>query len=110
MLPEVPARNSLKGRPLFICGMQGLGDNILQRILVRQFLRLGRPTYLSTPWPSLYHDFAGLRFVRPRSVLRTQGKNERRESAKYIEEAVPASHDYVRVWYSHESIRRCGSV
>ncbi len=90
--------------------MQGLGDNILQRALVRQWLKLERPTYLLTPWPALYHDFSQLRLVHAHSVLRTQAKNEKREASKYWPNRVPVARDAIRIWYNHASIRRNGSI
>jgi len=65
-------------------GMHGLGDCIHQRATVRHFMSLGQ-TYLSTPWPCIYHDLVeqGLVLVKPNSGLYTQAKNEARESAKF---------------------------
>src|SRR6266566_263504 len=110
MFHQVSNRYGSQGRPIFIRGMGGLGDSILQRACIRVILKRDQTTYLQTPWPCLYHDFANLRLVRSQSVLRTQGKNERRELAKYYWGKIPNERDYVRIWYSHESILRQGSV
>lgn len=57
--------------------MMGLGDNIMQRPFVRAAWARSPVVYLQTPWPELYSDMPGLRFVRSQSRLRTQAKNER---------------------------------
>lgn len=53
--------------------MQGLGDNIYQRAVLRA---LG-PVYLRTPWPQLYGDMP-VQCVDPKTELRTQKKNASR--------------------------------
>jgi hypothetical protein len=62
----------------YIAGMHGFGDCVHQRALVRHFMTKG-PTYLSTPWPQLYHDLIeqGLTLLKPNSALYTQAKNEK---------------------------------
>lgn len=57
-------------------GMRGLGDNIYQRAFVKQ---LRGPVSIDTPWPELYRDIAGLKFIRPDTSLRTQKKNINRQ-------------------------------
>ena len=46
---------------MIVRGMKGLGDNIYQRAFVK---RLPGPVYLETPWPELYEDLPGVKFVR----------------------------------------------
>lgn len=62
---------------MIIRGMKGLGDCIYQRAFVR---RLGE-CWLETPWPELYADLPGVRFVRPNTTLRTQAKNMQRQAS-----------------------------
>jgi len=57
---------------VIIHSMRGLGDNIYQRAFVRA---VGGPLWLDTPWPELYRDIPGVRFLRPSTGLRTQSKN-----------------------------------
>lgn len=57
---------------MIVRGMKGLGDNIYQRAFVK---RLQGPVYLETPWPELYEDLAGVKFVKAETPLRTQSKN-----------------------------------
>lgn len=57
---------------MLIRGMAGLGDNIYQRAFIQG---LKGTVYLETPWPELYQDMPHVRFVRPRTQLRTQSKN-----------------------------------
>ena len=78
-------------------GMHGLGDNLHQRATVRHFMGLG-PVFLSTPWPSIYHDFVqqGLTLIKPNSGLPTQAKNEARQ-AHLFAAGRPASRGAVTV-------------
>jgi ADP-heptose:LPS heptosyltransferase len=56
--------------------MQGLGDCIYQRAVMRQFLARGYEIWLETPWPALYHDMRLVHPIRPpHRELRTQLKN-----------------------------------
>lgn len=57
---------------MIVRGMKGLGDNIYQRAFVK---RLQGPVYLETPWPELYEDLPGVKFVKAETPLRTQAKN-----------------------------------
>lgn len=59
--------------PIYVQGMQGLGDNIYQRAVVRELTR-DYSVSLETPWPQLYADLP-IRCVRPQTRLRTQAKN-----------------------------------
>jgi hypothetical protein len=61
---------------------RGLGDSIYSRAFVKN---LPKPSYLDTPWPSLYSDIPGVHCVRPSTVLRTQAKN----IARYDQWEVP---------------------
>lgn len=63
-------------RVVLVSGMHGLGDNVYQRPLLRALVKRSREVFLETPWPQLYSDIAGLRFIRPWSTLRVQGENE----------------------------------
>lgn len=67
-------------RPLFIRGMYGLGDNIMQRPFVRAAAEREGQVFLQTPWPELYADLPKVKPVRSMTRLRTQQKNERRVS------------------------------
>jgi hypothetical protein len=64
--------------PLFVRGMQGLGDNIMQRPFIRAAAQREPVVYLQTPWPELYADLENVRPVRSQTRLRTQAKNESR--------------------------------
>lgn len=60
-----------------IIGMQGLGDNIYQRPLIKVMAPI-RDVYLSTPWPELYSDLR-IKFIQMNTGLRTQRKNLARQ-------------------------------
>ena len=70
-------------RRVRIQSMRGLGDNIYQRAFVRQFEQV----YIDTPWPELYQDLPGVRFLRPVTTLRTQSKNINKNRNLYIKKA-----------------------
>ena len=56
--------------------MRGMGDNIFQRPFVHTLCGIYNAVFLDTPWPHLYWDMpSNLKFVRPRTNLRTQKKN-----------------------------------
>jgi len=61
-------------QPVFIVGMQGLGDNIYQRAVMRKVCQVANPVYLESPWPQLYKDLS-IRIVKPSTRLHTQRKN-----------------------------------
>lgn len=97
---------------ILVDGMHGLGDNVLQRAVLRRLLATNDDhiIWLRTPWPCLYHDLVGdrLRLINPVQTLRTQRKNAARESIRYDRHRPPPSRR-LRVWYDHNSIRRYGS-
>lgn len=63
--------------PAFLRAWDGLGDSIYLRPFVRA-LASRRELYLATPWPELFEDLP-VKFVRPKTPLRTQRKNELRQ-------------------------------
>lgn len=88
---------------VYLLGMGGLGDNIYQRPLVKAQVSEA-VTYLSTPWPELYADVPGLRFVAPWNMaLRTQQKNIRRVPAEVWAPGVPRHDSNRTFWYSLSS-------
>lgn len=86
--------------------MHGLGDNLYQRPFVRA-LALGRPVYLSTPWPQLYADLP-VEFTKPESPYRTQSRNEASQPSS-IWTSAPESSAPLRIWYGPEELQR-GSI
>jgi hypothetical protein len=61
----------MMGGMTYFIGMQGLGDNLYQRAVIRA---MDQPVYLETAWPQLYADLQVL-CVKPATTLRTQLKN-----------------------------------
>lgn len=86
--------------------MHGLGDNIHQRAVVRDLLK-SHNVFLETPWPIVYHDL-DVNFVRPRTTLRTQKKNEQREGAKFSDQ--PKDMTEIRPWYHADHINKLGTI
>lgn len=99
----------MSDRSILIEGMQGLGDNLHQRAIVRQLTR-DRRVFLETPWPSAYHDLVGpmLSLVHRPFGLRTQAKNALRLRHLYGPPA-PGDAQRMRTWYTHDQIRQHGS-
>jgi hypothetical protein len=93
--------------------MQGMGDNIHQRAIIRDLIRR-QEVYLETPWPSIYHDLRGprLKLVCKPSSLRTQVKNMEREASRYDMAVAPQGFGdrNLRIWYNAEDVVREGSV
>lgn len=88
-------------KPLLIAGMQGLGDNLYQRAIVREVA--GRAVYLQTPWPQLYSDLP-IHCVTPVTKLRTQLVNIRRGWNRW--ERPPADSKRLHLHYAN----RAGTV
>jgi hypothetical protein len=98
--------------PIKMLSMQGLGDNLHQRAIVRQ-LMAQQVVYLDSSWPSVYHDLVGprLQLVRPAAVaLRTQAKNAVREAARYHTTKAPRQVRLVRIWYQGADVAAARSV
>lgn len=89
---------------ILVEGMQGLGDNLHQRAVIRHLARTGS-VWLKTPWPQVYHDLP-VRCVPWQTRLRTQQKNEMRGG--FHANRLPAGRRPRRIWYSHEGIRKHG--
>lgn len=62
---------------MLVSGMQGLGDNIYQRSILRE---IKERVYLRTSWPEMYRDLPNIFPVKPNTRLRTQKKNVDRQS------------------------------
>ena len=95
--------------PIYIEGMHGLGDNLHQRAVIRHLMQ-SHEVWLETPWPCVYHDLIGdrLKLVSKGSKLRTQSKNQKRESAAYTRGRIPQRSK--RIWYRPEAVRLHRSV
>lgn len=84
-------------------GMHGLGDNIYQRAVVREYSK-EHEVYLVTSWPQLYADLPVM-CVKPQSLnLRTQAKNFGRPDLKW--HTLPQSINRIKWHY----VNRSGSI
>lgn len=95
-------------QPLVVIGMQGFGDNIHQRAILRELLREHDVT-LATCHGTLYHDLVarGLKLAYRRSQLRTQAKTQAREVAM-LRGTLPKTARSVTVW--PRGIQAAGSI
>lgn len=95
---------------ILVQGMQGLGDNLHQRAIIRQLIER-EAVFLETPWPSAYHDLVGerLKLIARPFGLRTQKKNAAREAHLYHPRE-PVKCKTLRVWYTADDVKRSGSV
>lgn len=86
-------------RPLHVRGMGGLGDCVYARPLIRHFLDVRGELWLSTPYPELYEDLAGVYPVRWKDGgLRCQSKNMARHSGTWV--LPPKGAERVRLMYA----------
>lgn len=91
--------------------MQGLGDNLHQRAVIRQLLRKVDKIWLKTSWPTLYHDMGDRLVLVPSDTeLRTQAKNVIRQMRMFGAKELPPGVPALRVRYSPDLVRQCGSV
>lgn len=96
-------------RPLLIHGMHGCGDNLHQRAIIPQLAARGE-VWLETSWPSIYWDMPELKLLAKGTTLRTQSKNIERERDRFTKDGPPRHAVPMRIWYTPEDIRGCGSV
>lgn len=86
---------------IIIDGMHGMGDNLHQRGPIRALMK-GNDVWLRSSWGSLYHDLVadGLKIIRTPIRLRTQMKNQLRESEqKYFTQQSPPRYPSFRFHY-----------
>lgn len=65
--------------------MHGLGDNIYQRGFIKN---IPGEVILETPWPQIYQGLDHVKFVKPRTKLRTQSKNIQKKDPDIVWETV----------------------
>ena len=97
--------------PLVVRGMQGLGDNIHQRALLKQ-LMTEHDVWLESCWVAPYVDLIGqgLKIIRKPTPLRTQLKNAEREAKQFTTIAPPLHAPHKAVWYQPGEVRDRGGV
>jgi hypothetical protein len=97
-------------QPLVVLGMQGLGDNLHQRAILRVLMREHEVT-LATCHGMLYHDLVedGLALAFQRSHLRTQAKTQAREIS-LLRATLPRGARSLRIFSSPGEIIRHGSI
>lgn len=64
----------MRAKPLYLEGMNGLGDAIYQHPVVKR-LAAFQDVYLKTSWPQIYEGLSGVFCVKPETRFRTQKKN-----------------------------------
>lgn len=102
-------RNINLQQTVFLDSMHGLGDNIAQRGLVRHLLAKGHEVYINTPWPDVYYDCPGLKFVKTISSLRAQKRNIQKQSDRMTYDR-PTSGTPVKIHYTWDLVQRYGSI
>lgn len=83
--------------PLFIQAMQGLGDTLFERAVLREALKVRADIYIETSWPQLMRGLP-VKCVRPTTRLRTQQKNIDRSTHWHT---LPGLVDARRWHYAH---------
>ncbi len=100
-----------KARPVFVRGMHGIGDNINQRMFIDALSRAGYRVELQTPLPQLYADLPGVKFIRSRTTLRTQQKNEQCQEKAFPWLAAPSpGAQQIRIMHDNRTKGRGESV
>jgi hypothetical protein len=94
-----------KMNEIHVLAQYGLGDGVYHRPFIKQMVEQYDQVYLETPWPELYSDLP-LKFVRPRTTLRTQRKNIERLDL-YVDE-VPRSVPHTQKMYTGQGIVLAG--
>ena len=97
--------------PLFVQGMQGLGDSFMQRPYIRLLVERGEQVVLATSWPQLFADLGVSKFLDPHTLLRTQRKNLARSETKTLLGGgpMPARFAQITLHYTAKGLMR-GSV
>lgn len=98
MVRRLPSRTVDRRRSLYVRGMLGLGDNIMQRPFIRAAAAREARVFLQTPWPELYADLENVFPVRSSTRLRTQAKSERAWRGRWSPR--PGGGREVRIAYS----------
>jgi len=89
--------------------MHGLGDNLHQRSVVRELAK-EYEVWLETSWPCIYWDMPEVKLLGRGTSLRTQLKNQQRESASFTSEAPPHGAEVLKIHYPPREVKARGSV
>lgn len=103
-----PTRQRVPVTPLVVAGMQGMGDCIHQRAVVRELSKRFE-VWLETSWPLVYWDMPNVHLLASNTILRTQQKNVARERGQF-ETAAPRGAQVIRVSSPSRRIMALGSV
>lgn len=109
---EEARRTGVAGRthPIVVHCMEGMGDTIFQRPLIRQLIaeNPGTPVYVASSWPELLEDIPHAGFVYPaRTTLRTQRKNSaRQDRTRWVKPPSPHKHCRPRYMLASAKIDR----
>lgn len=98
-------------RSIVVSGLQGLGDSIHQRGVVRQLMQRA-PVWLETSWPCVYHDLVGdrLHLLYKGSPVPVYHRNAEREHASFTGAVPPQNSWPMKISYTPASVRSAGSV
>lgn len=69
-------------QPLFMQAMQGLGDSVYLRAVVREMVEFAEPLYLETSWPQFFTDLP-IQCIKPVTKLHAQAKNVARRDLRW---------------------------
>ncbi len=95
-------------RQIYIDGMLGIGDNIMERPFIKALVKTHN-VWLKTATPEIFCDIPGVHFVKSNTKLRTQRKNEQRSNAVFSEE--PKAHvPRKRIFYGNADLQLPGGI
>src|SRR6266404_991336 len=96
---------------IYVKGMGGLGDNIHQRAMIRQWMTKF-DVWLETPYPNVYLDFIslGLKCKHHKTTLRSPSENVVLNEHLYSPLLPPVTLTTRQVWWRAYSVKLLGSV
>lgn len=95
-------------RQIFIDGMLGIGDNIMERPFIKELAKTHQ-VWLKTATPEIFCDIYNVYFVRSNTPLRTQHKNEKSSSIAFSSlapEGIPSK----RIFYGNAELQLPGGI
>lgn len=95
-------------RQIFIDGMLGIGDNIMERPFIKELAKTHQ-VWLKTATPEIFCDIPNVYFVRSNTNLRTQRKNEHASHISFVA-APPDGIQSKRIFYGNNELQLPGGI
>lgn len=95
-------------RQIFIDGMLGIGDNIMERPFIKELAKTHQ-VWLKTATPEIFCDIPNVYFVRSNTSLHTQRKNECASDIAFSS-LPPAGIPSKRIFYGNAELQSPGGI